>query len=139
MVYELVGFNTDARYQDDVRWRRYTTSEKLAEQWGKIRRIQFSDSGHGIVFSARELAPGAKRKKVVYPYHEDHADRELKRIKREEKLPDDLRALIDVARDLVGWGEPWEFDRAVGGHGAEHTAIKDDYYSRLYTAVEALG
>ena len=54
MVYELIGFNTDSRYRDDVRHREYTTSAKKAQLFGQIPKIQFTDSGHGIVFAASE-------------------------------------------------------------------------------------
>ncbi len=53
-VYLLEGYNTDSRYPDDVRYREYTTSKKRAELFNKIHKIQFSDSGHGICFSATE-------------------------------------------------------------------------------------
>ena len=54
MVYELVAYNTDSRYPGDIRYRKYTSSKKEAELFNKIPKIQFSDSGHGIVFSVRE-------------------------------------------------------------------------------------
>ena len=54
MVYELIGYNTDGRYRDDVRHREYTTSKKKAELFEQIPKIQFNDSGHGIVFMALE-------------------------------------------------------------------------------------
>jgi len=54
MVYELVAYNTDCRYSQDVRYRVYTTSKKKAEAFDKIPKIQFTDSGHGIVFCTRE-------------------------------------------------------------------------------------
>ncbi len=54
MVYELEAYNTDSRYQSDVRYREYTSSKRRAEAFNQIPKIQFSDSGHGIVFSARE-------------------------------------------------------------------------------------
>jgi len=53
-VYLLEGYNTDSRYSADVRYREYTTSKRRAELFDKIPKIQFSDSGHGIVFSATE-------------------------------------------------------------------------------------
>lgn len=62
VTYELIGFNTDSRYRDDVRHREYTTSAAKADEFEKIPRIQFTDSGHGIVFQAREMAPGERRK-----------------------------------------------------------------------------
>ena len=52
MVWELVGYGTDSRYGDDVRHREYTQSQKKAELFARIPRIQFTDSRHGIVFVA---------------------------------------------------------------------------------------
>lgn len=52
-VWVLEAYGTDSRYGDDVRYRAYTTSAKRAEEFAKIPRIQFTDSGHGIVFVAR--------------------------------------------------------------------------------------
>lgn len=54
MVWELIAFNTDCRYRQDVRYREYTASGRKAEAFDKIPRIQFTDSGHGIEFSASE-------------------------------------------------------------------------------------
>lgn len=51
-VWELIGYGTDSRY-DDVRHREYTTSAKKAALFEQIPRIQFTDSGHGVVFVAR--------------------------------------------------------------------------------------
>lgn len=53
-VWELIGFNTDSRYRDDVLHREYTTSRKKADLFEQIPKIQFTDSGHGIVFHAVE-------------------------------------------------------------------------------------
>ena len=57
----LEAFGTDSRYPDDVRFRAYTTSHKKAEAFDRIPKIQFSDSGHGIVFAARELPPRTRK------------------------------------------------------------------------------
>lgn len=54
MIYVLEAYNTDSRYPSDVRFRKYTTSKKLADKFRQIPKIQFTDSGHGIVFSASE-------------------------------------------------------------------------------------
>ena len=54
MIYELIAYSTDHRYGDDVRYREYTSSKKKAERFGKIPKIQFTNSGHGIVFQAWE-------------------------------------------------------------------------------------
>lgn len=53
-VYLLKAYNTDSRYPDDIRYREYTTSKRKADLFNKIPKIQFSDSGHGIYFSAQE-------------------------------------------------------------------------------------
>jgi hypothetical protein len=58
----LEAYGTDSRYSDDVRYRAYTTSRKKAEAFARIPRIQFTDSGHGIVFAATELPPRTPRK-----------------------------------------------------------------------------
>lgn len=52
-VWILEGYGTDSRYADDVRHREYTTSKKKADLFAQIPRIDFTDSGHGIVFTAR--------------------------------------------------------------------------------------
>jgi hypothetical protein len=62
-VWLLEGYGTDRRY-DDVRYRVYTTSEKRADEFRQIPRIQFSDSGHGIVFAATKLPHGTRRREV---------------------------------------------------------------------------
>jgi hypothetical protein len=66
-VYVLEAYNTDSRYPDDVRWREYTNSKKRAELFNKIPKIQFSDSGHGVVFWAREHK--GKRKETRHELH----------------------------------------------------------------------
>jgi hypothetical protein len=56
MVWLLEGRDTGAHNYagyDGVRHRQYTTSERTADLFKRIPRIQFSDSGHGIVFTAR--------------------------------------------------------------------------------------
>ena len=53
-IYLLEAYNTDSRYSQDIRYREYTASKKRAELFNKIPKIQFSDSGHGICFSAIE-------------------------------------------------------------------------------------
>jgi hypothetical protein len=98
MVYELLGFNTDSRYCNDIRWREYTTSKRKADRFDKIRKIQFSDSGHGIVFSAQEHH-GPRRQKVTVLY--EYVSKEMARLAREEKWPFEVRAVVASARRLV--------------------------------------
>jgi hypothetical protein len=59
----LEGYSTDRR-SEDVRYRSYTTSQKKAEAFRRIPKIRFTDSGHGIVFSAFETT-GQPRKPII--------------------------------------------------------------------------
>ena len=63
-VWELRAWNTDSRCRDDIRYRNYTQSKKTAELFEKIPKIQFTDSGHGIVFSA--WSHKGKRKPLIF-------------------------------------------------------------------------
>jgi len=63
MIYVLEAYNTDCRYPNDIRYREYTSSKKKAEAFNKIPKIQFSDSGHGIVFCSREHS--GQRKPII--------------------------------------------------------------------------
>ena len=62
----LEAYGTDSRYGSDVRYRAYTTSRTKAEKFTRIPRIQFTDSGHGIVFHAEELPPRTRRLSPIY-------------------------------------------------------------------------
>ena len=64
MIYELLAYNTDCRFPSDIRYRDYTSSKKKAEKFEQIPKIQFSDSGHGIVFISREHR--GSRKPIVW-------------------------------------------------------------------------
>lgn len=77
MVWELTAYGTDSRYPDDVRHREYTTSKKRAEMFAQIPRIQFTDSGHGIVFHA---APHRGRRKPTRRM--DYVDEQIALIRR---------------------------------------------------------
>ena len=73
MIYELVAYNTDCRYQQDVRYREYTRSKKKADAFQKIPKIQFTDSGHGIVFASREHKGLRKLTvSILYSYVREH-------------------------------------------------------------------
>lgn len=136
-TFELKAFGTDMNYADDVRYRTFTTSATKAEQFGKIRRIDFSDSGHGIVFAAVELKYGDRRKKEVRGSYSqaDYVEKELRRIKAEEKLPEEVQALIFAARHLVGRAGPPSDDVLTN----PPREVEGDNYDRLHAAVEALG
>jgi hypothetical protein len=72
-VWELTAYDTEMR---NVRCREYTRSQRTAELWEQIPRIQFTDSGHGIVFIASL-----------------HVGRRLPTIRRMEWADKHLRAL----------------------------------------------
>lgn len=54
MLWMLEAYNTESPGLGviDVRYRSYTTSQKRADAFERIPKIQFTDSGHGIVFHA---------------------------------------------------------------------------------------
>ena len=69
-VWVLEGHDTGAHNHagyDGVRHREYTTSKRTAELFGQIPRIQFTDSGHGIVFDA-SLHSGRRKPTRRMPY-----------------------------------------------------------------------
>ena len=63
-TYELIAFGTDRPGFSDLRHREYTRSRERADRFKKVPRIPFTDSGHGIVFIAREMNPGERRQSV---------------------------------------------------------------------------
>lgn len=72
-TFVLEAFGTDQRFGDDTRYRRYTRSPTIAALFRTVPKIPFTDSGHGIVFTSRELKPGAKRLLEMRPHSiEEH-------------------------------------------------------------------
>lgn len=64
MIWELIGYSTENRSNGlDIRYRKYTTSDKLAKRFEQIPKLQFTDSGHGIVFYARPYS-GSKKEPI---------------------------------------------------------------------------
>jgi hypothetical protein len=53
VVFELIAYGTGSP-TGDVRYREYTSSRRRAEMFAAIPKIQFTDSGHGVVFVARD-------------------------------------------------------------------------------------
>jgi hypothetical protein len=49
--YMLLAFNTENHL--DIRFCDYTTSIVKVQAWERVPKIQFTDSGHGIIFVAR--------------------------------------------------------------------------------------
>jgi hypothetical protein len=68
--YELIAFSTEEHGENAVRFRKFSTSDNEAEAWRMIPRIDFTDSGHGIVFQARRLEAAEKRKPQKNRYGE---------------------------------------------------------------------
>lgn len=60
MTTYVLEMRSTADWQD-CRYREYTTSAKKAETFKGVPKIQFTDSGHGIVPHVRELPMGARR------------------------------------------------------------------------------
>jgi hypothetical protein len=79
MVWELVAYATDGR---DVRHREYTRSKAMALAWSRIPRVDFTDSGHGIVFAAREHQ--GKRERLIYGMR-DHVEKHFPRLLRKAR------------------------------------------------------
>lgn len=81
-VWACIGFSTEEHGDASVRHREYTTSARKAEQWNEIERIDFTDSGHGIVFSATpHRGPRAPERRGL----RDHVERELKRLRAADR------------------------------------------------------
>lgn len=88
MRWELIAYSTDMRFED-IRYRDYTTSEKKAKLFEQIPKIQFTDSGHGIIFNARLCEPGSrlsKRINTLWQYVEKH----MRLIKESQQKPKQL-------------------------------------------------
>lgn len=82
MVWCLEAYDTEMR---EARSRRYTTGDLTAEAWERIPRIDFTDSGHGIVFHALEHPRGKKRKPEIQPFQYDDKLREARRELQRER------------------------------------------------------
>jgi hypothetical protein len=93
-VWCLEAWDTEQR---EARTREYTTSDKLAERWERIPRIQFTDSGHGIVFQATAVT----RRGQQVGRRMDHAVKHLREMRsdsarRPARLSSAESALLEV-------------------------------------------
>ena len=98
-VWVLEGFNTDSRYRDDIRHREYTTSKRTADLFNQIPKIQFTDSGHGIVFAA---SPHSGRK--LPTRRMEYVSEQMARLRREaapQATPRARRLTEDDVRRIV--------------------------------------
>ncbi len=66
-VWELTGYSTESYGDVAIRHREYTTSKRTATLFAQVPRIDFTDSGHGIVFVAEPHQ--GKRKPVRLMEH----------------------------------------------------------------------
>lgn len=73
MLYELEAYST-ANYSD-IRYRAYTTSKKKADAFESIPKIQFTDSGHGIVFSAHLVSKRKPTNNSLSEYVRKHLNK----------------------------------------------------------------
>lgn len=93
-VWELEGYDTDRR---EARWRQYTQNPHTADLWVRIPKIQFSDSGHGIVFTAT-VHSGRRKPTTRSPDYVQYWMRRMGGLKR-KRPPDDL-TLADIAQEM---------------------------------------
>lgn len=99
-TYVLEGFNTDSRYPDDVRHRQYTTSKIKADAFERIPKIQFTDSGHGVVFQAR-VHTGPRKPVVRMDYVEEQ-------LALQKASPHVLRHIGDIERQRLWERKDWQ-------------------------------
>lgn len=79
--------------KNDVRYRRYTSSLRTKQAFERIPKIQFTDTGHGIIFSADQVE---SRRAPVVTILDKHVNAELRRIMRE-----DAKALRKAGADRM--------------------------------------
>lgn len=84
MIWELEGYDTELR---EARCREYTRSQRTADLWVRIPRLQFSDSGHGVVFTRRPHS-GARRLTIR---RMDYADEWLRKLRAAARPPVEVR------------------------------------------------
>ncbi len=77
-TWALIGYSTEEHGENSVRHREYTTSSRKAALFAQIPRIDFTDSGHGIVFGAD---PHSGPRKPVRRM--DYVDEQMARLRRE--------------------------------------------------------
>lgn len=78
MIWCLEAYDTEMR---KARSRSYTSSRRTAEMFEKVPRIQFTDSGHGIVFIATQHS-GRREPEMR---HSQHVDTHMARLRREAR------------------------------------------------------
>jgi hypothetical protein len=96
-----------ANWEGDIRYRAYTKSLKTVERFKTISKIQFSDSGHGIVPVVSEDKFNRKPTiRTLWEYVEAHyeqCDAKAKRDKRaiQSATRSALQMQLDLAREEI--------------------------------------
>lgn len=83
----VLEMRSTANWQD-IRYREYTSSVKKAELFKGVPRIDFTDSGHGIVPHVREHRGRREPRNMLLA---DHVQEYITAKGREVKRPDKLR------------------------------------------------
>lgn len=112
--FALEVYDTEQR---DVRCRRYTRSAKKAAAWERIPRIDFTDSGHGLVFTNRRTPTGPNKQRPTlspHAYHQHEVRQALKERLEDGRDPPhrgedgDLRfggsRCEKALQAILGWG-----------------------------------
>lgn len=93
-VYVLLGISTEEHGPRAVRHREYTTSEKTARLFAQIPKLGFTDSGHGIVYTAARKPPGKRLPELRdSPHVREHMARlraeeaERRRVQKRRRVP----------------------------------------------------
>lgn len=93
---------------DDVRYRAYTTQEARAERFKRVPRIDFTDSGHGIVPVVREHT--GRRLPCIWIL-QDHVDPVLNLPDRSgptwKQLKKQRDELLEALKKAEEWLDGW--------------------------------
>lgn len=88
----------------DCRYREYTTSARKAELFKSVPKIQFTDSGHGIVPHVREHSGRREPRNMILQDHVVDAIKSLHKTgprHRAWRILDDCRALLEAIDHTV--------------------------------------
>lgn len=119
----VLEMRSTANWQD-VRYREYTTSAKKAEIFRDVPKIQFTDSGHGIVPAVREHIKGPREPRNMMLA--DHVQDYIATIGRLPPKPAPRKAhkvmtpAEYAATPIVGWHEVCRDVDGFGGVGVRY-------------------
>lgn len=109
----------------DVRYREYTTSEKKAEIFRGVPKIQFTDSGHGIVPAVREHVRGPRepRNMMLADHVQDYIAAEGRKVKPARKAHKVMTPAEYAAMPIIGWHEVCRDVDGFGGVGVRFIGV----------------